>query len=216
MGQKVNPISLRLGINKTWDSQWFESDNFKNYLHEDLIIKDFIKSNYPKGIIVRILIKRVMDKVNVTIETVRPGLIIGPKGQKIEILKSQIKQKIGKIVNISIIERKRPETIAQVIADTVAKQIELRMPYKRAMKQSMRGAMRSNVEGIKISVSGRLNGVDMARTEYYIEGRVPLQTLRADIDYALSEALTTYGIIGIKVWVYKGDIIEQKKVLENN
>jgi small subunit ribosomal protein S3 len=213
MGQKVNPIGLRLGINKTWNSLWYEKEKYKDYLHEDLIIKDHIKNSYPKGTIVNILIKRVMDRINVTIETVRPGMVIGNKGTKIEIIKQELKEKINNPnINISIKEKRNPETIAQIIADNVAEQIEKRMPYKRAMKSAIRAARRGGVvQGIKIMVSGRLNGVDMARTEYYIDGRVPLHTLRADIDYALSEALTTYGIIGVKVWVYKGDIIEPKK-----
>jgi small subunit ribosomal protein S3 len=213
MGQKVNPIGLRLGINKTWNSLWYENEKYKDYLHEDLIIKDHIKNSYPKGTIVNILIKRVMDRINVTIETVRPGMVIGNKGTKIEIIKQELKEKINNPnINISIKEKRNPETIAQIIADNVAEQIEKRMPYKRAMKSAIRAARRGGVvQGIKIMVSGRLNGVDMARTEYYIDGRVPLHTLRADVDYALSEALTTYGIIGVKVWVYKGDIIEPKK-----
>ncbi|GIX42825.1 MAG: 30S ribosomal protein S3 [Leptospiraceae bacterium] len=213
MGQKVNPIGLRLGINKTWDSLWYEKEKYRNYLYEDLIIKEHIKNNYPKGTIVKVIIKRVMDRVNVTIETVRPGMVIGNKGAKIENLKQELRKKLNnENINITIKEKRNPETIAQIIADNVAEQIEKRMPYKRAMKSAIRAARRGGVvQGIKIMVSGRLNGVDMARTEYYIDGRVPLHTLRADIDYALSEALTTYGIIGVKVWIYKGDIIEPKK-----
>ncbi|MFN3603986.1 MAG: 30S ribosomal protein S3 [Leptonema sp. (in: bacteria)] len=210
MGQKVNPIGLRIGINKTWDSIWYESDRYRDYLVEDLSLKEFIHSYYPKGTIVKIIIKRLMEKINVTIETAKPGVVIGPKGLKIEALKKEIKDKFNKIVNIYIEEKKKPETIAKIIADTIADQIEKRMPYKRTMKQAIRSAMRNNVQGIKVMVSGRLNGVDMARTEFYKEGRIPLHTLRADIDYAVSEAETTYGIIGIKVWVYKGDILPVK------
>lgn len=212
MGQKVNPIGLRLGINKTWDSLWYDKENYTKYLYEDIIIKEHIKKSYPKGTVVKVNIKRIMDKINVSIETVRPGLIIGPRGNKIEQLKQELKKLVNnENVNVTIKERKNPETIAQIIADNVAEQIEKRMPYKRAMKYALRAARRGNVQGIKIAVSGRLNGVDMARTEFYIDGRVPLQTLRADVDYAFSEAFTTYGVIGVKVWVYHGDIIEPKK-----
>ncbi|MCS7204677.1 MAG: 30S ribosomal protein S3 [Leptospiraceae bacterium] len=212
MGQKVNPIGLRLGINKTWDSLWYEKENYTKYLQQDLIIKDIIKNSYPRGTIVRIHIKRIMDRINVTIETVRPGTIIGQKGNKIEQLKQKLKSLLkNENINIAIKERRNPETIAQIIADNIAEQIEDRMPYRRAMKTAIRAARRVNVQGIKVSVSGRLNGVDMARTEFYIDGRVPLQTLRANIDYAVSEAFTTYGVIGVKVWVYYGDIIEPKK-----
>ncbi len=216
MGQKVNPIGLRLGINKTWDSLWFESDSYTSCLIEDLKLKEYILSNYPKGTIIRILIKRLMDKINVVIETSKPGIIIGPKGAKIENLKKELKDRFNKSINIYIEEKKKPETIAKVIADTIADQIEKRMPYKRTMKQAIRSAMRNNVMGIKVMVSGRLNGVDMARTEFYKEGRIPLHTLRADIDYAMSEAETTYGIIGIKVWIYKGDIMNFNKTDEKN
>lgn len=211
MGQKVNPIGLRLGINKTWDSLWYESEKYTQYLIEDIKIKNYIVESYPKGTIIRILIKRLMDKINVTIETSKPGIVIGPRGAKIETLKKNLKDIFNKSINVYIEERKKPETIAKVVADTIADQIEKRMPYKRAMKQAIRSAMRNNVEGIKIMVSGRLNGVDMARTEFYKEGRIPLHSLRADIDYAVSEAETTYGIIGIKVWIYKGDILDPKK-----
>ncbi len=212
MGQKVNPIGLRLGINKTWDSLWYEKENYTKYLNEDIIIKDYLKKIFPKGIIVKITIKRMMDRVNVTINSVRPGLIIGDKGRKIEQIKKELKTLTNNPnINVSIKEERNHETIAQIIADNVAEQIEKRMPYKRAMKSAIRAARRGNVQGIKIMVSGRLNGVDMARTEFYIDGRVPLHTLRANVDYALSEALTTYGIIGVKVWVYKGDILEPKK-----
>lgn len=211
MGQKVNPIGLRLGINKTWDSLWYESEKYTQYLIEDMKIKNYIVESYPKGTIIRILIKRLMDKINVTIETSKPGIVIGPRGAKIETLKKNLKDIFNKSINVYIEERKKPETIAKVVADTIADQIEKRMPYKRAMKQAIRSAMRNNVEGIKIMVSGRLNGVDMARTEFYKEGRIPLHSLRADIDYAVSEAETTYGIIGIKVWIYKGDILDPKK-----
>lgn len=215
MGQKVNPIGLRLGINKTWDSLWYEKENYAKNLYEDLTIKEYIKKIYPKSTIVKIVIRRVMDRINVTIHTVRPGLIIGNKGAKIEQIKQELKKLIkNENINVTIKEEKNPETIAQIIADNVAEQIEKRMPYKRAMKYAIRAAIRGHVQGIKIMVSGRLNGVDMARTEYYLDGRVPLHTLRANIDYALSEALTTYGLIGIKVWVYKGDIIEPKKSFE--
>jgi small subunit ribosomal protein S3 len=205
MGQKVNPIGLRLGINRTWDSIWYAGEKYREFLHEDIKIKEMLKKRYKKAGIVRINIHRFPEKVNVIIETVRPGMVIGPKGATIEEVKTQLKEMVSVPINLSIVEIKKPETVAKTIADSIAQQLEQRMPFRRAMKQALRGAMRGGVEGIKIAVSGRLNGADMSRREQYKEGRVPLHTLRGRIDYALSEAKTTYGIIGVKVWVYNGD-----------
>lgn len=205
MGQKVNPVGLRIGVNRSWDSVWYAAEGFTENLHEDIMIRKLINGRFKRAGIVRIIIERFPEKINVNVHTVRPGVVIGPKGAHIEQLKTQLKKNISKPLNISIIEVKKPETIARVIADGIAQQLEQRMPFRRAMKQALRGAMRGGVEGVKIMVSGRLNGSDMARTEQYKEGRIPLHTLRAKVDYALSEAKTTYGIIGVKVWAYHGD-----------
>lgn len=205
MGQKVNPTGLRVGITRTWDSVWYAKEGYQASLHEDLMIRSMIQKRFRRAGIVKIVIERFPEKISINIQTVRPGVVIGPRGANIEALKSELKKKIEKPLNISIIEVKKPETIAKVIADGIAQQLEQRMPFRRVMKQALRGAMRGGVEGIKIMVSGRLNGADMARTEQYKEGRVPLHTLRAKVEYALSEAKTTYGIIGVKIWVYHGD-----------
>lgn len=205
MGQKVNPTGLRVGITRTWDSVWYAKEEYRANLHEDLMIRDMINKKFKRAGIVKIIIERFPEKISINIQTVRPGVVIGPRGANIEALKATMKKKIAKPLNISIIEVKKPETIARVIGDGIAQQLEQRMPFRRVMKQALRGAMRGGVEGVKIMVSGRLNGGDMARTEQYKEGRVPLHTLRARVEYALSEAKTTYGIIGVKVWVYHGD-----------
>ncbi|MCB1174397.1 MAG: 30S ribosomal protein S3 [Leptospiraceae bacterium] len=207
MGQKINPIGLRLGVIKTWDSVWFSQEGYSKDLHEDIKIRKLINTRFKRAGIVRIVIERFPEKVNVNIHTVRPGVVIGQKGANIEALKTELKKQIGKPLAVSIVEVKKPETIAQVIADTIAQQLEGRMPFRRVMKQALRGAMRGGVLGVKIKVSGRLNGADMARTEQYKDGRVPLHTLRAKVEYATSRALTTYGIIGVKVWTYHGDVL---------
>jgi small subunit ribosomal protein S3 len=205
MGQKVNPIGLRLGITRSWDSIWYSKDKYKANLHEDLKIKSAITKKYRNAGIVRIVIERFPEKINVNIHTVRPGVVIGPRGATIENIKNQLRSTVTKPIALSIIEVKKPETVAKVIADGIAQQLEQRMPFRRAMKQALRGAMRGGVVGVKIMVSGRLNGADMSRTEQYRDGRVPLHTLRAKIEYAVSEAQTTYGVIGVKVWTYHGD-----------
>ncbi len=205
MGQKVNPVGLRVGITRSWDSVWYADQDYTANLHEDFKIRDRIHKKYRRAGIVKIIVERFPEKLNINIHTVRPGVVIGPRGANIEALKSDLKKIIARPLNISIIEVKKPETIARVIADGIAQQLESRMPFRRVMKQALRGAMRGGVEGVKIMVSGRLNGGDMARTEQYKEGRIPLHTLRAKVEYALSEAKTTYGIIGVKVWAYHGD-----------
>jgi len=207
MGQKVNPIGIRLGIVRTWNSIWYAQEDFKGNLAEDLKIRQLLAKRFRRAGIVKVLIERFPEKVNINIHTVRPGVVIGQKGANIEALKKELKKRIVKPVNISIIEVKKPETIAPIISESIAQQLEQRMPFRRVMKQALRGAMRGGVEGIKIMVSGRLNGADMARTEQYKDGRVPLHTLRAQIDYGFAEARTTYGIIGIKVWTYMGDLM---------
>lgn len=210
MGQKVNPVGLRLGITRTWDSIWYSNEKYRAFLHEDLKIKGMLKARYKKAGIVRINVHRYPEKINVIIETVRPGMVIGPKGATIEEVKSNLKKMVSAPINLSIVEIKKPETVGKTIADSIAQQLEQRMPFRRAMKQALRGAMRGGVEGVKIAVSGRLNGADMSRREQYKEGRIPLHTLRGKIDYATSEAKTTYGIIGVKVWVYTGDAMSEE------
>ncbi|MBI3395905.1 MAG: 30S ribosomal protein S3 [Spirochaetia bacterium] len=215
MGQKVNPIGLRLGITRSWDSVWYANEDYTKNLHEDLAIRRTLGKRFKRAGIVKTIIERFPEKINVNIYTVRPGVIIGQKGASIEAAKAELKKFVVKPLSLSIVEVKKPETVAQVIADTIGQQLEQRMPFRRVMKQALRGAMRGGVEGVKIMVSGRLNGADMSRTEQYKDGRVPLHTLRAKIEYAFSEAMTTYGKIGVKVWTYHGDYLPgQDKVEE--
>lgn len=207
MGQKVNPIGLRLGITRSWDSVWYAQDGYAKNLHEDIKIRRLIQKRFKRGGIVRVVIERFPEKVNVNIHTVRPGVVIGQKGASIEAMKSELKAFVEKPLHLSIVEVKKPETVAQIVADSIAQQLEQRLPFRRVMKQALRGAMRGGVDGVKIMVAGRLNGADMSRTEQYKDGRVPLHTLRAKIEYAFSEAMTTYGMIGVKVWTYHGDYL---------
>ncbi|MBE7439494.1 MAG: 30S ribosomal protein S3 [Spirochaetales bacterium] len=216
MGQKVNPHGLRIGIIKTWDSIWFAQEDYKANLHEDILIRSMLKKKFKRAGVVRVIIERFPEKINVNIHTVRPGVVIGQKGANIEALKKDFKAAISKPVNVSIVEVKKPETVAQVVAETIAQQLEQRMPFRRVMKQALRGAMRGGVEGVKIMLSGRLNGADMARTEQYKDGRVPLHTLRARIEYGFAEALTTYGIIGVKVWTYLGNQMGEAEAEEED
>ncbi len=216
MGQKVHPLGLRLGITRTWDSVWYSKEEYRANLHEDLMIREVIKKRFKRAGIVRVIIERFPEKLNVNIHTVRPGVVIGPRGANIEALKKDLKKKVSKPLNISIIEVKKPETVAKVIADGIAQQLEQRMPFRRVMKQALRGAMRGGIDGVKIMVAGRLNGADMARTEQYKDGRVPLHTLRARVEYGTSEAKTTYGIIGIKVWIYHGDLLPGREEEEED
>jgi small subunit ribosomal protein S3 len=212
MGQKVNPIGLRLGINKTWDSIWYEDK--KGYalnVHEDLTIQKFIQKSHKDVGIAKIGIERLADKINVNIHAARPGLLIGKKGDKIEKLKADLQKIATKKVFVNIVEVKKSEKNSQLVAETITNQLESRFPYRRAVKQAIAGALRGGAEGIKIEISGRLNGAEMARTETYKEGRIPLHTLRADIEYGFSEALTTYGLTGVKVWVYNGIVLSNKK-----
>jgi small subunit ribosomal protein S3 len=208
MGQKVNPIGLRVGITRTWDSIWFAKEDFKKNLHEDIKLRKFLYEKFKTASLVKIVIERFPEKVNINLHTAKPGVVIGQKGQNIENVKLLLKPMSSKPINVNIIEVKKPETIAQAIAETIATQIEQRMPFRRVMKAELRRAMRGGVEGIKITIAGRLNGADMARTESYKDGRVPLHTLRAKIDLGFKEALTTFGQIGVKVWTYSGDHIE--------
>jgi small subunit ribosomal protein S3 len=206
MGQKANPIGLRLGIIKGWDSYWYGGKNFSAKLVEDDQIRKYLNARLAKAGVSRIMIERTLKLVTVTINTARPGIIIGKGGQEVDKLKEELKKLTGKEVQINITEIKRPELDAQIVATNIAKQIEGRISFRRAIKTSIASSMRLGAEGIKVLISGRLGGAEMARREQYKEGRVPLHTLRADIDYALVEAHTTYGRIGIKVWIFKGEI----------
>ena len=208
MGQKVNPIGIRLGINRTWDSVWYdEKKQYAANLHEDIRIKQFVAKEKKNAGIAKVTIERFPDRVNVNINAARPGVLIGKKGADIEDLKNQLQKLASKTVYINIVEVKKPERNSKLIAEQVASQIEARFPYRRAVKQAITNAMRSGALGIKVMVSGRLNNAEMARTESFKEGRIPLHTLRADIDYGTAEALTSFGLIGIKVWLYNGDVL---------
>jgi len=207
MGQKARPIVMRLGINRSWDSGWFaEGDKYADYLHEDISIRKIIEEDFKKSSVSKVYIERPAKKLNVYIHTSRPGFIIGKKGTDIEKLRAKLVKLTGKQdIQINIVEVKKPETNAKLVADAVAQQLEKRVSYRKAMKRAMQSAMRYGAKGIRINVSGRLGGAEIARMEWYREGRVPLHTLRADIDYGVAEALTTYGIIGVKIWIYTGD-----------
>lgn len=212
MGQKVCPVGLRLGITKSWDSKWYaEKQKYTELLHEDLKIRDLIKKEFYQAAISRIELERAAsERVRIVINAARPGMIIGRKGQEIEALRQKLSKMTGKDVYLDIREVKRPEIDAQLVAENVALQIERRVAFRRAMKRGISSALRLGALGIKIMVSGRLGGAEIARKEWYREGRVPLATLRADIDYGFAEAKTTYGIIGVKVWIFKGEILERK------
>lgn len=215
MGQKVNPIGFRLGIVRGWDSNWFDSKQLASKLIEDEKIRNYIDARIAKGGISKVIIERTLKRITLTIQTARPGVVIGKGGAEVDKLKEELKKLTGKDVQINIFEIKRPELDAKLVADTIAQQIEGRISYRRAMKQAIQGTMRVGAQGIKVKVSGRLAGAEMARTEMYKEGRIPLHTLRADIDYATSEALTVYGLIGIKVWICKGEIFGKRDLSPN-
>lgn len=208
MGQKVNPISLRLGINKTWDSRWYAEKDYAGLLHQDFAIRKYLMENLQQAGISRVIIERLARKARLNIYTARPGVLIGKKGADIEKLKQKLSDITKADVTINIVEVRKPELDAKLIADGIAQQIERRVSFRRAMKRAMQSAMRLGAMGIRISCSGRLGGAEIARIEGYREGRVPLHTFRSDIDYGLGVAKTTYGTCGVKVWVYKGEILE--------
>lgn len=208
MGQKVNPIGLRLGINRTWDSRWYSEKDYASNLHQDLEIRKYIKDNLSSAAISRIIIERLAKKARLTIYTARPGILIGKKGADIEKLKKKLSVLANTEITINLVEVRKPELDAVLVADGIAQQIERRVSFRRAMKRAMQSSLRLGALGIRVNCSGRLGGAEIARMEWYREGRVPLHTLRSDIDYGLSEAKTTYGIIGIKVWIYKGEILD--------
>ena len=207
MGQKVHPNGIRLGIIRDWDSKWFATGrDYSEQLIEDQHIRTFLKTRLANAAVSKVRIERNAENINVRIHTARPGIVIGKKGQDIDKLRSQLNARVKGVVSVSVEEMRKPELDAQLVADSIAQQLVGRVAYRRATKRALQNAMRLGAEGIKIMVSGRLNGAEIARKEWYREGRVPLHTLRADVDYATSEALTTYGILGIKVWIYKGEV----------
>ena len=209
MGQKINPIGFRLGINRTWDSRWFaDNHEYGKLLHEDLKIRNYIQKELKQAGVSKVVIERPHKKCRVTIHSARPGLIIGKKGADIEKLRRKLGTMTDSEMHLNIVEVRKPETDATLVAQSIAQQLERRIAFRRAMKRSVQTAMRMGAEGIRIVCGGRLGGAEIARTEWYREGRVPLHTLRADIDYGTAEAETAYGICGIKVWIFKGEILE--------
>lgn len=215
MGQKVNPIGLRLGIINGWDSNWYGGKNFSEKLVEDQKIRQYIDARLPRGGVSKIVIERTLKRITLTIHTARPGVVIGKGGSEVDKIKEELKKLTGKEVQINIFEIKRPEIDAKLVAASIAQQLEARISYRRAMKQAISSSMRVGAEGIKVQVAGRLGGAEMARSETYKEGRIPLHTLRADIDYALAEANTVYGKIGVKVWVFKGEVFGKRDLSPN-
>ena len=216
MGQKVNPIGFRIGINRTWDSRWYaEGNNYGDQLHADVTIREFLHDRLKQAGLSKIIIERPAKRARITIHTARPGVVIGKKGADIETLRLELSKRTGGDVSLNIVEIRKPEVDAMLIAENIAQQLERRIAFRRAMKRSVQSAMRLGAEGIRINCGGRLGGAEIARTEWYREGRVPLHTLRADIDYGVARAKTTYGICGIKVWVYKGEILVQDPMAQD-
>lgn len=211
MGQKVHPYSFRLGYNKTWKSRWFAKRDYSKLLHEDLKLKKELKDRLRSAGISSIEVDRMANKLRIVIRTARPGIIIGRKGAEIDRLKAELQKKTGREIYLDIQEVYRPELDAQLVGESIALQLEKRIAFRRAMRKAVDSAVRFGCKGMKVRISGRLNGAEIARSEWYLQGRLPLQTIRADIDYGLAEAFTTYGVIGVKVWVYRGEILEPKK-----
>ena len=210
MGQKINPTGFRLSVNRNWASKWYASSkNFPGMLAEDIKVREYLKKKLSHASVAKVTIERPAKNARITIHSARPGVVIGKKGEDIETLRTDLRRMMGGDVGLNIEEIRKPEIDAQLIADSITQQLEKRIMFRRAMKRAMQNAMRLGAQGIKIMSAGRLNGIEIARTEWYREGRVPLHTLRADIDYGTSEAKTTYGVIGVKVWVYKGEVVEK-------
>ena len=207
MGQKVNPIGLRLGINRTWDSRWYADENYAELLHEDLKIRSMLKNRLSQARVSKIIIERPAKKARITIHSARPGVVIGKKGADIEKLRTDISKMTGSDVHLNIVEIRKPEIDAQLVAENIGNQLERRVSSRRAMKRAVQAAMRLGAEGIRINCSGRLGGAEIARMVWYREGRVPLHTLRANVDYGVARGETTYGICGVKVWIFKGDVM---------
>lgn len=215
MGQKVHPIGIRLGIVKDWTSKWYaDSSEYANNLYVDLKVREHLKKKLSQASVSRIQIERPAKNARITIHTARPGIVIGKKGEDVEVLRKEVGAMMGVPVHINIEEIRKPELDAQLVAESVAQQIERRIMFRRAMKRAVQNTMRIGAQGIKIKLGGRLNGAEIARSEWYHEGRVPLHTLRADIDYGFAEALTTYGIIGVKVWIFKGEVFAGESIEE--
>jgi small subunit ribosomal protein S3 len=219
MGQKVNPVGIRLGITRDWTSKWYAGKKqFPLLVHTDFRVREFLKKRLQDASVSRVLIERAAKKVNITIQTARPGIVIGKKGEDIEKLRTETAKLLGMTVGdvrLNISEIRKPELDSQLVAESIAQQIEKRVMFRRAMKRAVMSTMRSGALGIKVRMSGRLNGSEIARTEWYREGRIPLHTFRADIDYGLAEARTTYGVIGIKVWIFKGEVFDQSQLDRN-
>ena len=214
MGQKVHPIGMRVGVIRDWDAKWYAEKEYAEYLHEDLRIRKFIASKLADAAVSTVEIERAANRVNVSIHTAKPGMVIGKGGAEVENLRKELNKLTGKRVHINIVEIKKPDLDAKLVGEGIARQLENRVAFRRAQKQAIQRTMRSGAKGIKTQVSGRLNGADIARSEGYSEGTVPLHTLRADIDYAWEEAETTYGKLGVKVWIYRGEVLPTKKNTE--
>ena len=214
MGQKVHPIGMRVGIIRDWDAKWYAEKEYAEFLHEDLRIRKFIATKLADAAVSTIEIERAANRVNISIHTAKPGMVIGKGGSQVENLRKELNKLTGKRVHINIVEIKKPDLDAKLVGEGIARQLENRVAFRRAQKQAIQRAMRAGAKGIKTQVSGRLNGADIARSEGYSEGTVPLHTLRADIDYAWEEADTTYGKLGVKVWIYRGEILPTKKNTE--
>ena len=211
MGQKVNPTGLRVGIIRDWDAKWYAEKDFATDLHEDLRIRKFIENKLTNASVSTIEIERAANRVNISIHTAKPGMVIGKGGSEVEKLRQELNKLTGKRVHINIVEIKKPDLDAKLVGENIAQQLENRIAFRRAMKQAMQRTMRAGAKGIKVQVAGRLNGADMSRVEHFSDGTVPLHTLRADIDYAWVEASTTYGQLGVKVWIYRGEVLPTKK-----
>ena len=216
MGQKVNPLGLRLGINRTWDSRWYSEDQYSVFLENDLKIRKHIESKLKKAGLSKVIIERSSKKIIIAIHASRPGIIIGKKGSDIEKLKKELSKLSGSEINLNIVETKKPELDAKVVADNIAMQLENRAATKRVIKRAVQSALKLGAQGIRVSVGGRIGGSEIARVEWFKEGRIPLHTLRAKIDYAISTAKTTYGTCGVKVWLYKGEKLSKEENINNN
>ena len=215
MGQKVNPVGLRVGINRTWDSRWFAGKDYADQLHEDLRLRTFLEKRLTQAGLSRVVIERPAKRARVTIHTARPGVVIGKKGADIEKLRTELARMTGGEVSLNIVEIRKPEIDAKLVAESIASQLERRVAFRRAMKRAVQNAMRLGAQGIRINCAGRLGGAEIARTEWYREGRVPLHTLRADVDYGQATARTTYGTCGVKVWVFKGEILQHDPMAQD-
>ncbi|MBU0726149.1 MAG: 30S ribosomal protein S3 [Alphaproteobacteria bacterium] len=216
MGQKVNPIGLRLGINRTWDSRWFADRGYADMLHEDLRLRSYLHSRLVQAGISKVVIERAAKKARITIHSARPGVVIGKKGTDIDKLRGDLQKMTSSEISLNIVEIRKPEIDARLVAENIAQQLERRVAFRRAMKRAVQSAMRLGAQGIRINCGGRLGGAEIARTEWYREGRVPLHTLRADVDYGVATAKTTYGTCGVKVWVFKGEILGHDPYAHDN